>query len=127
MLFRSVSHGEQSRSNASPEVTRPKRAPSADERGNSASERGRLFDRLTSEFVRRRLPPELPAKHLAQLLRISYRQALDLMNGTAQWTKRHMLALLLRFPDYLHAVLGRFAGDATPRPRFRRLRRGRAA
>ena len=127
MLFRSVSHGEQSAPTASPEVTRPKRAPSADERGNSASERCRLFDRLTSEFVRRRLPPDMPAKHLAQLLRISYRQALDLMNGTAQWTKRHMLALLLRFPDYVHAVLERFAGDATPRPRFRRLRRGRAA
>lgn len=126
MLFDCFSHGAKSAAKAGNDGTPAKREPSRDERGNSASERGRLFDRLTAEFCRRRLPPDMPAKHLAQVLRISYRQALDLMNGTAQWTKRHMLALLLRFPDYLHAVLGRFAGDATPRPRFRRLRRGRA-
>lgn len=121
-------HGANSGPDTRNDGTDAERGVTRKTRGNAASARDRLFDRLTRTFLWRRLRTEKPAGHLAGILGISYRQALDLMNGSARWTRQHILALLLHFPDYLHGVLARMAGSAAlARPRFRRRRKAGAA
>ena len=86
------------------------------------------MEREAPRRIRRLLKRFYPAKtaeNLAVILRISVRQAYDLLSGKARWTWRHVLRLLDHFrDDFVRLVILPLIGrdDGRPRLQFRRRR-----
>lgn len=69
-------------------------------------------------FLKRKFP-HATAENVAVVLRVSVRQAYDLLSGKARWTWRHILRLIDHFKgDFMHSVLHPLTGE-DGRPRFR--------
>ncbi|KAA0572238.1 hypothetical protein FZ983_32220 [Azospirillum sp. B21] len=123
MLFRSVSHGEHSAPTASPEVTRRRIGKAAILRGISGL---KIVLCNITRAVRRRLPPVKPSRSLAEILRLSQRQAQDKLNGNARWTLTDLVALACHFGEGFWKAAFHGA-DRAESPRRRRFSWRRAA
>ncbi|MBP2301545.1 hypothetical protein [Azospirillum picis] len=124
MPFDHVVHGEHSEPTPRNSGTRRQRGKAALLRGISGL---KIVLCNITRAVRRRLPPVKPAHHLAGILRLSPRQCMDKLNGTARWTLTDLVALAVHFGKGFAEAAFHGADGRAEKPRRRRFRWGRAA